>query len=172
MTRDDAQRFSEAILVLAATFNEAVNDTRMEAYFGALEDLDIADVVAATRLAIGSCKFFPRPVELRELVHGTAEDAAVAAWEAVRHEISRVGYLGEPKLPAGAWAAVRAVWGSWERLCSTLPAEGPELLGWAKSFRAAFSAGERADAARALTVADCAPNVRAIIGDAAKGWRH
>jgi hypothetical protein len=39
--------------------------------------------------------------------------------------------------------AVKDTWGSWQRLCETLPGEGPELVGWVKQFKAAYQSVDR-----------------------------
>jgi hypothetical protein len=62
--------------------------------------------------------------------------------------IRSVGYMGvDGKGTApdfdGDLASRRAalqLFGSWAQLCSNLPGTGPELLGWAKQFKAAYRA--------------------------------
>lgn len=162
MTELDRPAFAEAMLTLCETFNEPLSDVKIEAYFGALREFDIEPVLAACRLALASCKYFPRPVELREFIQGNADDAASAAWAAVLREIRRVGYIGKPNLEPRALRAVNELWGGWQRLCETLPAEGPELVGWIKQFKATYASVERT-AERQLTAATLHPNVRAFI---------
>lgn len=162
MTALDKPAFAEAMLTLSETFNEPLSDVKIEAYFSALSDHDIAAVLGACRLALRASKFFPRPVELREFITGSAEDAAEQAWGAVLREIRRVGYVGTPNLEPRALQAVNELWGGWRRLCETLPAEGPELVGWIKQFKATYQSVERT-ADRQLTMAALHPNVRAFI---------
>lgn len=164
MTAQDGSAFGLRIAALAEALGEPMSDLRTEAYFGALSDLPLAAVIAAMQAALTTCRFFPKPVELRELVEGTAQDGAEAAWAAVGREIRRVGYMGIPRLEERALRAVNEVWGSWERLCSTLPAEGPELVGWRKMYLAAYQSGARRDVTtQALTMAGLAPGVRALV---------
>jgi hypothetical protein len=162
MTEMDRPAFAEAMLTLCETFNEPLSDVKVEAYFGALNDSDIGAVLGACRHALRSCKFFPRPVELREFITGSAEDAAEQAWAAVLGEIRRVGYIGRPNLEPRALRAVNELWGGWQRLCETLPGEGPELVGWIKQFKATYASVDRAEE-RLLTAATLHPNVRAFI---------
>ena len=144
MTADDRPTFSQALLVLSETFNEPVSETRAEAYFVALNDLPIEAVVAATRAALRSLTFFPKPIELRELIEGDSTTRADLAWGDVLRGIRQVGYMGFPAFDdSRVMMAVRDVWGSWERLCSTLPSEGPELVGWMKQFKSAYQSADR-----------------------------
>lgn len=162
MTEVDRVAFAEGLFTLAEAFNEPISDAKVEAYFGALSDLAVQDVTHAMRLALRNGKFFPRPADLRETVEGDQEALADAAWGTVLKEIRRVGYMGVPNLEPQTMRAVRELWGSWQRLCETLPAEGPELVGWIKQFKQVYESGERTDQ-RALTMADLNPNVRSFI---------
>lgn len=158
----DRPAFAEAMFALSETFNEPLSDVKTEAYFDALKEFDAPRVLAAMKASISQSGFFPRPVALRELIQGDGAEAADAAWGAVLREIRRVGYVGTPTLEPRALQAVRELWGSWQRLCETLPAEGPELVGWVKQFKQVYGSVERTEH-RALTMGDLAPNVRQFI---------
>lgn len=162
MTSQDVKAFSAVIGVLAEALNEPMSPVRIKAYFEDLADFDLERVCAALRQARRTCKFFPKPVELRELIEGTAEDAAEQAWGAVLREIRRVGWVGTPNLEPRVLRAVNELWGGWQRLCETLPGEGPELVGWIKQFKATYLSVER-ETARQLTAETVHPNVRAFI---------
>lgn len=164
MTQADRAAFAEAMLVLGETFNEPVGDIRVEAYFDALADLNLQAVTMAVRRAVAASKFFPRPVELREFAEGSAADGADLAWGAVLAEIRRVGYVGTPALDARTLDTVRQVWGGWTRLCETLPAEGPELVGWVKQFKSVYqSVSRRDDQVRLTSRAQLHPSVQALL---------
>jgi hypothetical protein len=165
VTDADRPAFAEALHVLAETFNEPVSDVRAEAYFHALADMSFPGVKYAVLRALRTCKFFPRPVELRELVTGDPDARADAAWAALVREVQRVGYLGTPAFDdARVLDAIRDVWGSWSRLCKTLPAEGPELVGWMKQFKSAYrSLDARAERDRVLDAPTVPPQVRGAV---------
>jgi hypothetical protein len=175
MTELDRVPFAEGLHALCETFNEPATDVKIEAYFDAMGQFEIATVLAAMKAALQRSKFMPRPADLRELIEGDGDEAATAAWGAVLREIRRVGYLGSPALDERTLGAVRELWGSWQRLCERLPVEGPELLGWVKQFKAAYGSVERTDQRR-LTMGDVHPNVRQFIEreqrklPATKGW--
>jgi hypothetical protein len=141
MTPKDRRAFAEAMGVLAEVFNEPVSDTRLKAYFVALEDLDTALVLAAMRGTMRDAKFFPRPGEIRERVMGgSAGDHAELAWSDLLRGVARFGYIHPPSFDDPLMMpTITAVWGSWGALCNTLPSEGPELVGWMKQFKAAYA---------------------------------
>lgn len=140
MTKDDLPGLARILAVLGETFNETVSDIRTEGYLMGLSDLQIEQVERGARQALKTSKFFPRPAELRELAVGSADDAAEMAWLELLHEVRRVGSYGVPRLEASVAIAMRAVWGTWEHLCATLPNDGPEMLGWTKRFKSAYGA--------------------------------
>lgn len=164
------ETFSAAMLVLGETFNEPVSDVRMEAYADALGDLEPGSVLAAMKACVRECQFFPRPAEIRQRVLGSTDDRAEVAWGQLTEAVRRIGYTGWPgHLDIETMDTVKALWGSWARLCETLPGEGPELLGWRKAFVASFGSQERQTARAQLgagelkTFAQLAPNVRRIV---------
>lgn len=164
MTELDRGPFAEAMYALAETFNETISAVRTEAYFNALDDFSMAQINGAVLMALRTCTFFPKPVELRTLITGKSEDNADAAWAELIREVRRVGYIGTPEFSDGrTLRAICETWGTWPRLCETLPGEGPELIGWMKQFKAAFQSGDARDTTKLLTHATIDPSVRRFI---------
>ncbi len=153
MTKADLPRLVRVLELLGATFNEKIGELRAEGYLMGLSDLSIDDVERGARRALKESRFFPRPSELRELAVGSADDLAEMAWLELLSEVRRVGSYGTPALGDDLSEAVRCVWGTWVGLCSTLPNDGPELLGWAKRFKSAYSVTTSPNRVR-LTVRD------------------
>lgn len=153
MGPSDARSFAEAMGVLGETFNEPVSELRIESYFDALKDLDAAEVLTAMRQSVRWSRFFPKPAELREIIEGDTQSRADGAWGDVLKAIRSVGYMRFPAFEdERIMPAIRDVWGSWERLCTTLPAEGPELVGWIKQFKGAYrSADVRAEHSKLMS---------------------
>lgn len=152
MTDQDRQAFAVLMLGLGETYGEPVSEARMEIYFAALADLDLDAVQAAVTIHAKAVKFFPRPAEIREAVSGSTDDRAALAWNAVLQLVRRVGYPGTdgrgkaPVFPDRATErAALELYGGWSALCTHLPADGPELLGIAKNFKAAYAAYVRRD---------------------------
>lgn len=170
MNELDRKAFAEAMLTLCETFNDPISDLKIEAYFDALGEFEIQRVTGAIKMALRQCKFMPRPADLRELIEGNNTEAADVAWGAVLREIRRVGYIGTPNLDDRTQRAVRELWGSWQRLCETLPAEGPELVGWVKQFKGVYGSVAQTET-RKLTMGDLHPNVRQFITSEQKRLR-
>jgi hypothetical protein len=171
MTDADRGVFGEGMFVLGETFNEPVSEIRAEAYFDALKDFTLVQATTAIRLAMRSLRFFPKPVELREMVEGTPDGNADTAWAAVLEQIRRVGYLGWPtfqdeRVPE----TIRQLWGSWSRLCETLPADGPELVGWLKQFKAVYRTVDMRQA-HARLESGAPPRVLQLVKDIAAAGR-
>lgn len=147
MTERDRERFSDLMVGLGETYGEPVSAARMEIYFAALMDLPLAELRAAATIHVQTQKFFPRPSELREALHGTPEDRAELAWLAVLRLVRRFGYWrapGEMDWPDEAtYRAAMELYGGWRALCEKLPGGGPELLGCAKLFKASHAASLR-----------------------------
>lgn len=124
MTNDDKERFSKAILVVAQLFDKELSGAVIGLYFEALEQFSIKQVEDAISKTIKSCKFFPKPVEIIELISdgpGKIEDraevqASEVVW-AVRHiGVYRSLQFNDPVTTA----VIQQCWGGWIQLCSEL----------------------------------------------------
>mgnify|MGYP003153725691 CR=1 FL=1 len=70
----------------------------------------------------------PTPGQLLEMVKASARLTPSEAWGAVREQIQRVGWAGEPGLDPLTLDAIQAVGGPWETMCkSLLTSEIPSL---------------------------------------------
>lgn len=167
MTENDRTAFAKLLYVLGETFDTPVSDIRAETYFDALHDLPLAALQASARVYVRTAKFFPKPVELRQLIESSLDDQAGLAWQFLHREIRRVGYLGTTTWPDEATrrAALSLYDGTWRTLCENLPNgkedTNPAFLGFQKRFMAAYTtaaqseavallAGEREDARQQL----------------------
>lgn len=84
-TDDDRAAFAEVLAALGAVFGEEITTARVALYFRALSDLPIAVVRAAAEGAMRGCRYFPRPIELRELAGHGAPDAGLIEAHIVAH---------------------------------------------------------------------------------------
>lgn len=97
METTERPAFAAAFAVLADTFNENVSSVRVGAYFDALGDLPLEAVLRGMREATANLRFFPKPVELREMAGFGAPDAGVI--EAALHtHLRELG--GDRRLPS------------------------------------------------------------------------
>lgn len=119
MTTDDVTAFLQRLEALAEMYDAKFSETKQMLYFAALEDLPFDEVVRALNIALRTCKFMPRPSELRELVTDSTDDAAELAWLEYKR-IARVdGAYRSPTVDAALADTLIAVFGSWESACWT-----------------------------------------------------
>lgn len=114
MTRADAGAFAAEMAGLAEVFGEPVSEVRMQLYFEALSTFTLEEVRAAVRGAIRGCRFFPKPAELIEMLHGSSEDQAEVAWGLFLEALTRHGTyvsvdFGDPILHA----VIQTQFGGW-----------------------------------------------------------
>lgn len=128
MTAKDKTRLSVALTGLAEVFNEPMTEAKIEAYLYALGDLAIDDLEAAAAVALRTCRFMPRPVELRELVEQRTGGDAEAEWDelvaAVRAEGAYNPRDAEARLSPATWQLVHRMFGAWRTCCERLPLIG------------------------------------------------
>jgi hypothetical protein len=110
----DADAFTLEMVKAAEIHREQLSEARIVAYFEILAECELDDLRDAFRAHSRSCKFFPKPSELIELIEGSLEDRAELAWMQVRKVIR-----GEARLQVVAHSdpaitpAVYSVFGGW-----------------------------------------------------------
>ncbi|WP_430735151.1 DUF6475 domain-containing protein [Halodesulfovibrio aestuarii] len=172
---DDREQFLSRFIGLCELFNIEASEFKTEIYFRALSRFDVQAVVQGIDNAIVRCKFFPKPVELIELIQGSPEDVAEIEASKVWEAISRVG--GHTSVvfdnPVTA-AVVEHGFGGWVKLCSEMKAN--EEKWFRKDFIKTFSSfarqnvqhfGELSGRAAIANEAHFQPNYQqtALIGD-------
>lgn len=119
MNINDSREFGQRLMALAEVFEKKLTTPQTALYFEALRDLPIDAVVLALNTAARACKFFPRPVELREFAVGDSEDAAESAWLGFRAALTRIGYMGSVSVRDAALAeTITAMFGTWTAACA------------------------------------------------------
>lgn len=168
MTAGDRAAFAELIFAVGEIYGEVLSEMRVELYLSALRDLALPDVRAALDAHVRTQKFFPRPAEIREAVTGSSEDRAELAWVGLVKMVRHRGWTNPPKFDEWEDQAMRRaameMYGSWQALCENLPASGPEFLGMAKQFKAAFCAYDRREV-RDKLLPPSRDDARAVLGD-------
>jgi len=111
----------DQLTVLAELLGETVSAQRLALSAQTLSDLSEQQLKSAFARAARECKFFPKPVELRELAEGKPEDKMIVEAEAAWNWIvgfmrsfwhPDVGiYQNSPKIPAQTEYALRQVGG-------------------------------------------------------------
>lgn len=115
----DNGEFSRRLTALGELFDAKLSPARQALYFEALRDLPFEAIAGALNAAARGCKFFPRPVELREFAVGNSEDAAEKAWLAFRSALGRIGYMSSVVIQDAALAeTITAMFGTWAAACA------------------------------------------------------
>ena len=92
------QQIVELVVILCSAFDKQADEPLFAAYELGLEGIEIDQLKAAVKRAIQTCKFMPRPAELREMAEGSsAEYRAAVAWDRVRlmcQDLRKLGSSG------------------------------------------------------------------------------
>jgi hypothetical protein len=147
MTDDDKKRFALALGGLGEIFNEPVSKPKAAAYFLALRDLSIDQVEAAAAILLNTAKFFPKPVEFREAIAGTATDRADSAWRTIVKLCVEEGHYPSLYVTDGAMAFAIDHFGGWIEMQAKLADASPEMVrAYEKQFTASYRLGEKRQA--------------------------
>lgn len=118
MTGKDRAAFGKLMAALAEAFSQEPGPAKLDVYFRALMDLEVEQIDAAVWNIIRTrtTATFPKVAEIREAVHGKAEDQAQLAWEKFIGAVREIGGHGtvifdDPVIHAivereGGWVAV------------------------------------------------------------------
>ncbi len=117
MKPSDAPEFIRRLVALAEIFDKSLSVSTQTLYFDAMSNYDFPEVMAALDQALATCRFFPRPSELREFANAGTEHDAEAAWMEYKHMARIYGGYSSPELPAALADTLVAVFGSWENAC-------------------------------------------------------
>jgi hypothetical protein len=129
MDERDSIRVIAAVNALAEFYGERLSDIRLELYVGALEDLTADQVEQAAKLAIKTSRFFPKPVELIELVKGSNSDIAEQAWQIAWDAYLRAGYWDSVLFQDGAIArTIQIIFGGWVQFSEASRQLSPEMM--------------------------------------------
>lgn len=141
MNEADRPRFFAAVAALGATLDKEVTEVLLGAYWAALQDIEITVLEAACFDLSRSAKFFPKPVEIRELTHQSASSGADEAWAEVLGLLKNCRNASHDDLVVER--VVRQM-GGWVHLGSEITAA--DLNSWkAKEFRRMYAEAKEAE---------------------------
>lgn len=147
MNKDiDFTCFCNAIGTLAELYDKELSEFSIAAYFETLKGYSIEDVEHAISHAMGTLKFFPKPVELIEIITGggaqNIEDRAQAQALKVLETVRRVGgYSSVQFSDPVTTAVVKQGFGGWSKLCAELLEDQEKW--WLKDFTKIYQAYTR-----------------------------
>ncbi len=121
--QQDRARFLGAFNALTEVFGKEVSEGLPKFYFSCFEDYGVEVVAQGMHKAAMELKFFPRPVELKELIEGPKEDLTVkaAVWaQKVLEAASDHGSRANPQFSDPVVnAVIKHKFGSWGAVCMT-----------------------------------------------------
>jgi len=142
----DKNRFASAFQTMCEIFDKKNTKIMLAGYFKTLESFSIDQVEKAVSTAIGSCKFFPKPVELIEFITGGQSQIASNAQIEVDKILCHFRQYGSTRHPelsdpiSKHLMSNRWVYGNWAS--SILESE---IKWWQKEFIEAYNAYSASD---------------------------
>jgi hypothetical protein len=109
--------------ILADLHKRDLSEALLNVYIKILEKYDYKQIEDALIEIVSTAKFFPKPAEILEALHGSKEDRALMSWMKVRDAIRKYGHYSS--IDFGDPIIVKAISqiGGWQKLCSTLTDE-------------------------------------------------
>lgn len=120
MNNQDKEKFSEALVESSFVFPRDITKPMLKIYFEALEDLDINDIHRAIKKHNGSAVFFPKPVDIRNIINSgkpNTENKAVLAWLSITAAIGTIGPYRSLTLDDRLALKIVKHVGGWSNLC-------------------------------------------------------
>ena len=92
MKNKNKKEFLKFMAVLSVTFDKEITEMLSEIYWNVLKEMDIKSFIYACSMAVKTLKFFPKPIELLEIINGSPQDKSLMALLKVEKAISNHGY--------------------------------------------------------------------------------
>ena len=121
MNNNDFNDFANAMGSLAEIHSKEISPTLMKTYFKLFFQFSIEQIQKAVSEAMLTLKYFPKPVELIELIQGKLEDKAEIELSKVVNAIRRHGaYSSIVFDDPVTMAVIQNGFGGWIKLCDEL----------------------------------------------------
>jgi len=120
----DKSKFSQGMKILEEYYNTKLSNANVEIYWSRFKGYDNNIFKKAIMECVDTLKFFPKIVEIKELINGDSEDESELAWIYLLEKVDRDGYYNSvsfPKYPAIA-GVVEAL-GGWMEFTESLTEE-------------------------------------------------
>lgn len=113
----DRLEFGKRMVALADVLGAQMSEAKLCLYEEVLNRFNDEQLFAAISRAASTLRFFPKPVELIELIEGKKEDQAALAWEVLLDTMQHVGAYKSILFEDGRIARVVRSMGGWEKVC-------------------------------------------------------
>lgn len=160
MDVDEKKRFSRAFGTLNELFDRKTSLLLTNAYFNSLSRFSIEEVELAISTAITKCRFFPKPVELIEMIEGPTKDVmtkdiALEQVEDVMQQLRNIGSWGTPVFKDPITNRLMSSRWTWKSICSMTE---EEHTWWAKEFIEAYQSSVRVEGYNPMQL-DCGSKI-------------
>lgn len=118
MTEKDKKIFTKLLVSLAEFYQTELSKVQIDMYFNALKYLTLEQFRIACNVVAGKCRYFPRPVDFREVFEVSVETKAYKALELVETAIAQCGIYATVCFPEDFLIhhVINAM-GGWIKLC-------------------------------------------------------
>lgn len=139
----DKARFLASFKALTELHRVSVSPELTKLYFMALQDFPVEAVVKAMGECVMTCTFFPKPVEIREKVTGSADDRAQVQAATVWESIGRVGSYNSVAFDDPVtMAVIDRSFGGWTEVCQLKESERKWfIIEFCKAYKAFAAQG-------------------------------
>jgi len=114
MQERDKENFSKMLLGLGELFDKEISEILLSIYWEALKPYPWTVVKEALNKAAVMCRFFPKPVEIIELIEGSDTEQAEEAWATLLDAIEQCGAYVSVVFADGRIARCIELMGGWE----------------------------------------------------------
>ena len=113
----------KGLIGLAELFDKELSQAVIGFYLEALSRFSDEEISMALNTAMMTCKFFPKPAELVELINGPAGDQAITAWEQLTEAVQRHGAYDSVMFSDTRITRAVEAMGGWIAVCNWPVAE-------------------------------------------------
>ncbi|MCX5829307.1 MAG: DUF6475 domain-containing protein [Deltaproteobacteria bacterium] len=106
-------KFKELFTLVCELYDKKVSATLAGIYWETLKPFTDDQCERAFKEAMLTLKFFPKPVDLLEILRGKAEDRATLAWIKVIEAVRRIGHYQSVQFGDPVIHSVFKFWGGW-----------------------------------------------------------
>lgn len=116
------KRFAELMAGIGELFDKEISQNLTRLYWNVLNKFTDGEVEMAFNKAVHTCKFFPRPADLIEMIQGSVDDRIATAFVQLQDACGRIGAYQSVMFRDPGLEAVVEAWGGWPEVCH-LPLE-------------------------------------------------
>ena len=141
----DKNLFNRFMAGIGETFDKEISEILLDIYWSVLERFSDEQCKEAFNKAIVSCKFFPKPVEIIELISdgpGKLDDRAELQASEVIWAVKHIGHYQSVRFDDPVtMAVIQQCYGGWIQLCSELKEEKWFRKDFVRYYRAYHNQG-------------------------------